>query len=198
MIDGRTRGHCRITQDAHAMLRFLQADKYDVKKGAKRLADCVLWRQQLGIDFVLRRPSPGLPRYLKARVFRMVGFDKEHRPLMMERLAEFCNAENNKALTKEEWLMSYAWTMADMCQRFRESSLRTGKPSWKHSYVADLKGVAYIKAYRMMSFMKMLGKDVETFFPEIAGPIFLVNSPQFMVRPGCTARCLGLFGLFGL
>ena len=76
--------------DAFTRLRFLQADKMDVDKAVKRLVGCICWRQTLHIEEVLKQPSIGLPRYFRARIFRFVGFDRHDRPLMVERLAEFC------------------------------------------------------------------------------------------------------------
>ena len=52
---------------------------------------------------------------------------------MIERLAGFCNAENAKALTRDEWLQCYSWSMAYMTDYFRESSKRLGKPIHKHT-----------------------------------------------------------------
>jgi hypothetical protein len=34
----------------------------------------------------------------------------------------------------------------------------------------------------MISFIKGLSKDVETYFPEIAGPVYLINAPKFISR----------------
>ena len=39
-----------------------------------------------------------------------------------------------------------------------------------------------ILSYPLLSFLQGLSKDVETYFPEIAGPIYLVNAPKFITR----------------
>eukprot|EP00947_MAST-08B_sp_MAST-8B-sp1_P001275 g1275.t1 len=182
------RGKDYARPDDFTMLRFLQADKYDVAKGVARLVGCVVWRQQMGVDHVLERPSPGISRYFRARVIRFAGYDKFGRPLMIERLAEFCNAGNQKSLTKDEWLKCYAWTQADLTQRFRETSIQRKQAIWKHSYLGDIKGVSYMGAYRTISFIKTLTKDVETNFPECAGPIFIVNAPRFIVTMYSVAK----------
>ena len=78
--------------DDFTLLRFLQADKYDVDKALARMANCVLWRERRQLSSVLASPPPCLGRYTRARVLRAVGVDKEGRPLLMERLAGFCNA----------------------------------------------------------------------------------------------------------
>ena len=46
--------------------------------------------------------------------------------------------------------------------------------------MGDVKGIKYMAAYRTMSFIRMLSKEVEVNFPEIAGPIFIVNAPGFI------------------
>ena len=87
----RARGTYEAPDD-FTLLRFLQADKYDVDKALARMANCVLWRERRQLSSVLASPPPCLGRYTRARVLRAVGVDKEGRPLLMERLAGFCNA----------------------------------------------------------------------------------------------------------
>jgi hypothetical protein len=35
-------------------------------------------------------------------------------------------------------------------------------------------------AYRTMKFISTLAKEVEVNFPEVAGPIFIINAPNFL------------------
>ena len=48
------------------------------------------------------------------------------------------------------------------------------------SDIGDLQSISYVSAIRTMAFIKSLTKDVETNFPEIAGPIYLINVPRFI------------------
>merc|ERR1719163_2601782 len=70
--------------------------------------------------------------------------------------------------------------MAALTMKFREGSQQRGRPMWRHSYIGDVGGVGYMAADRTMKFIKMLAKEVEVNFPEIAGPIFIVNAPGFI------------------
>lgn len=171
--------------DQFTQLRFLQADKYDIEKAVARLLKTVVWRESSGLESFLDKPDWDLYRRsfaLRPRIF--LGFDKQHRPLYFEKLGEFFgNEDAYRGLSVKEWVLAYSFDIAAVTHKYRESVVKHGGPySHRMGFVGDISGIRAFTALKIIPFLKTLVKEVETHFPEFAGPIILVNTPPMVAR----------------
>ena len=169
--------------DAYNRLRFLQADQYKVDEAIARLSRTVLWRKD-HLDAFVVNPNQSLLRRcrgLRPRVW--CGFDRHGKPLMFEKLGLFFGSdEAYKGMSMENWVKGYSYEICELMQLFQEQTARTGVYQHGIAYVGDLAGLRVMTALRMIPFLKALVHEVEAFFPELAGKVFLINSPSFLPR----------------
>uniref|UniRef100_A0A7S3LMA7 CRAL-TRIO domain-containing protein n=1 Tax=Aplanochytrium stocchinoi TaxID=215587 RepID=A0A7S3LMA7_9STRA len=168
--------------DNFNMLRYLQADKYDVKLATDRLVSTVCWRQANAIDKLPDHPPPEIATYRMYRSCVVIGRNKDHQPIHVERIGKFFGSPDvPKALSIAQWLRCYSYEMAELFKQFRQASIDSGTVIHKRVYIGDLKGVRF-SAIKKLNFMTTLKNEVEVHFPEIAGPIILINAPSFLAR----------------
>jgi hypothetical protein len=168
--------------DEFTMLRFLQADDYNISAAVTRLINCLNWRHTFGIDRFIESPTLALlKRYRRIRVRRIVGIDRSGRILVIERLGEFIASEESfkGGLTMEQWIMFYAFDLSELMAAFRECSERTGKYTHRINFIGDLSGARLAGAFRLMAVLKVVSKIIEVAYPEVAGNIILINAPSF-------------------
>ncbi|KAH9259152.1 hypothetical protein BASA81_002772 [Batrachochytrium salamandrivorans] len=168
--------------DEFMQLRFLQADKYDVDKALARLKYTCEWRSKL-VDPFVNNVNWALIRRAKAlRPRAYCGLDKLGRPLYAEKLGEFfSNDEAHRGLSMDQWILSYSFEMCEMNNEFRLSVLQGYPYSHRMGFIADIGGLR-LSFLRVVHLLQKLVKEVETHFPEMAGPIMLINSPSFVTR----------------
>lgn len=168
--------------DEFTQLRFLQADKYDPAKALARLQNTCEWRSR-NLDPFLENVNWNLVR--RAKVLRprtYCGQDPSGRPVYAEKLGEFFSSdEAHRALTLDQWILTYSFEMCEINNEFRLAVLQ-GKP-YSHCicYIADIGGLK-LSFFRVIPLLKSLVKEVETHFPEMAGPVVLVNCPYFVTK----------------
>jgi hypothetical protein len=166
--------------DDFTKLKFLQADQYKQDLAVVRLITTVVWRQTSGLDDFISNPDwELLGRYRDIRQRRVVGFDKANRPFMVERLGEFFGSDVVRdALSMDQYLMCYAFDISELTGAMREAYELFGGP-YQHrvGYLGDVRGLRFVQTMRLIPFLKALTKQVDTHFPEMAGPLYLLNAP---------------------
>eukprot|EP00928_Gymnodinium_smaydae_P092163 TRINITY_DN75974_c0_g1_i1.p1 TRINITY_DN75974_c0_g1~~TRINITY_DN75974_c0_g1_i1.p1 ORF type:complete len:428 (-),score=58.43 TRINITY_DN75974_c0_g1_i1:98-1381(-) len=174
----RTRFH--QLPDKFTMLIFLQADNYDVEKAVARLVSTVLWRQTSGLDDFISNPDDrAWYLYYHLRPRRLVGYDKHHRPVMLDALGEFFGSDNGcSALPMHQWMQCFGYEMSLLQCSFRRTSVRHNKPIHRIAYIGDLSGLRVGQARRLIPLLRAFTSEVERHFPECAGTVVLINAPK--------------------
>lgn len=178
-----TENHSR--PDSMTILRFLQADDYDADKAFKRIVATLKWHQQVQLGPTIATPPEKLAIYRKIRVRACMGRSKDGMPVFVERLAGFMNgipSAEGKSLTTEDWVQCFLYDTGSLIRELRDSytiNTQSDLPvSWKAVWIMDCRGQSLFKAMKAMTTVKMLDSITEPNFPEVAGPIYLVNAPS--------------------
>jgi CRAL/TRIO domain len=184
-----------VLPDAMTCLRFLQADKYHADKALQRIVTTMKWQQQMNLAQVMSRPPRMLETYRKIRVRACMGRTKDGMPIFVERLGAFFNgipSAEGKTLTQEDWIHCFLYELADVLRKIRETyhhetttTTVTQHPhpptiTWKATWIMDCQGVSAYRAMKAVSTLKMIDSVTEPNFPEMAGPIYLINVPSIV------------------
>ena len=177
--------------DDFTKLRFLQSDHYDVAKAVDRLAATLQWRSKPnGIDDFISNPNPLLlARYKHLRVRRIVGLDKLGRPLICERIGEFFGHEEAyRGMPLSSFIMCYAYDLSEISAAMREAA-ELGVPfSHRVGYIGDLSGMRLTTVLRLIPLLKTLTVEIDHHFVETAGPLLLINAPNYAMRVWSIAK----------
>ena len=172
----------RERPDAFTKLRFLQADKYNVDAATTRLLNAMAWRVTSGLDEFVDNPNEKLlRRSALLRPRRIVGFDANFCPLMVERLGEFFGSDEAfKGLPLADWIRSYSYEVCEVTAWTRAGVELGGPYQHQLDYIGDLTGLRMYSALRLLPFLQALVKEVEMHFPELGGRISLINAPSIV------------------
>lgn len=171
------------TPDNFTMLRFLQADDYNIEKAVNRLIGTCIWRQKSGFDdFVSNPHKDALRLYFALRPRQILGIGVGGRPSMVERIGAFFSDETLiQAMPLHLWIMCYSFDLTIILESFRQTSQKHNRMIHHINYIGDLNGSRLWASIKMMPFLKELTKEVEMHFPEIIGQVSLINS-SFVVE----------------
>lgn len=98
---------------------------------------------------------------------------------MVERLGEFLADDSLvNGICFKLWLLCYSYDICRIFHDFREASIKENKFLHRISFVGCLKKISYFSAFKKIGFLRNMTKGVEMHFPEVAGPIYLVNAPS--------------------
>ena len=110
---------------------------------------------------------------------------------MVEKIGQFfSNPEIPKSLKMSEWLKCYSYDMSELFNELRKSSVRegrsaddvaiyanlclTGRAIQEVCFIGDLQGLKFYQMYKKLKFMRLLTREVDVHFPEIAGKSALI------------------------
>lgn len=186
--------------DDATLYRFLAADRkknsFDVDASYERLLSAMKFRKDNGVDLIVReivaRASssslslPPLPPVVakcqRLRVAIWAGVDRQHRPVVFERLGEFFSSGNAKAVSEDDWIRAYLYFLEQHFYEMRVSAIASGKSITRFSFYADFQGVVSSimsrKIWSVTPLLKALVNAVECHYPEIADRIVLFNVPR--------------------
>ena len=162
--------------DEETKLRFLRSDHYDVAKAKVRLLKTIRWREDRQVAGILKNRPPYYDRYLAQKIRRIVGYDREQRPIIAERFGETLARNNLDVMSLEEWLECIIYETELLIMEFRGLSKKHGRPIGESVTILDLKGATLYGAYKNLSYFKTLDKELKNHYPELAGPIVIVNA----------------------
>jgi CRAL/TRIO domain len=178
-----------VLPDDLTCLRFLQADKYHADKALERILATLKWQQQVKLAQIMSHPPASLETYRKIRVRACMGRTKDGMPVFVERLGAFFNgipSPEGKTLTSDDWIQCFLYELADVLKKIRENYHETtvhhpDQPTtWKATWIMDCKGVSAYRAMKATSTLKLIDSVTEPNFPEMAGPIYLINVPSLV------------------
>jgi hypothetical protein len=172
--------------DSFTKLRFLQADKWNVEAALYRLSRTVVFRQQYGLDDFISSPDVKLlEKYEAIRARRFVGFDKQGRPIILERLGElFSEKDVLKGMSESEFILCSAYWLCFISNKIREAYEKGRTAGFQHrfSYIGDLQNTSYIRTVSNYSLFRRLSSGISWFFPELCGCIVLIRAPYVAAK----------------
>jgi len=168
------------------VLRFLRANKFDVKKTQKAITGHLAWQDEIKLsEIVQRKPEEILTCEIGAFTDLYphwhYGYDKTGRPVMYKQYDRFL-AGAIKRLTGDSFdnVMTYhIWEQeaaAELCKR----------QSVKHRAIIEtITGVIDIKDMKMaqitrnfLALVKLMAEVDQKRYPETLGKIFIINAPS--------------------
>lgn len=174
-----------VLPDDLTCLRFLQADKYNTETALKRLMATLLFHQEYKVAQIMSNQPQKLESYRKLRARAMMGMTKDGMPIFVERLGHFMcgiTSVEGKALTGQEYIECFLYDLGLLISSIRKSHEETSQndkvaTTWKATWIMDCAGIRYFRALKSMSTLKLIDSVTEPNFPELAGPIYLINAP---------------------
>lgn len=164
--------------DEFTMLRFLQADNYNIPKAITRLLRTLTWRQKSGFEKFVTSPNRAAYKlYSLLRIRQIIGTDKYGRPIMLERTGSFFNnIPAADAMSKELWILCFAYDQAKILQACRESSIKNQKLVHNIVYISCMKRATMWNSRKVFPLVKKMAQETEVYFPELVGAACMVNA----------------------
>jgi len=135
------------------------------------------WRVANDIDSILERPAT-----LKLDVLSQLvpssfhGFDKEGRPIYVEKSGSIHVDALLANCTDDEIFWAHVFSQENQCRRAREKSEELKRPIETFTMIMDLKGLT-MNHKRLMRFTEVVSKFDAEHYPERMGSLFIVNPP---------------------
>ncbi|KAF8905856.1 CRAL-TRIO domain-containing protein [Gymnopilus junonius] len=165
--------------DDAMLLRFLRARKFDLLKAKKMLLDAEKWRQEFGVDdlvknfnFIEREEvNKYYPRYYHKT-------DKDGRPVYIERLGHI-DFNVLSSLTTLDRLLKNLVCEYEKCltTRLPACSAAVGHPVESTCTILDLRGVSLGSFYRVKDYVLAAAHIGQNMYPETMGRFYVVNAP---------------------
>jgi len=169
----------RTTDGDLAISRLLVARKHDLNLAHQMFVNMIEFRRANKFDSVHDAPQPKYPELRKAQHHVYHKYDKQGRPIFIERTGLTDWKGLIKLATPDELVQYHIHVMEYMMNYvFPRASERAGKPIDKLTSILDLKGLGskHLKkaAYALFKRMSKIDQDI---YPEILGKLFIVNAP---------------------
>jgi hypothetical protein len=163
--------------DDYTCLRFLRARDFDVEASSAMFANFAAWRKREKIDKILEKIPPKYDLYCKFIPHKSHGFDKQGRPLYIEKVGSIDWPTVVNYLTNDELLYIHVWQFELAARKAEESSRKLGKQVETFTSIIDLtdlnlghrKGLDYTRAFSTLD---------QLYYPERMGRLFIVNAPR--------------------
>jgi len=177
LADLRQRLPKTLTIDDKALLRFLRARKFDVKAAHEMFMSTLQWRVENKADTVLDHSDPNEEVYQHLTPHRFHGFDKEGRPIYIERTGMVKVPEVLKHLTEQDLIDRHVRSVEEQCQRAEHASRCLGKTIETQCVIMDLKGMSASPDGPGMRVFRATLNISQNYYPERLGKMFIINAP---------------------
>lgn len=167
--------------DDFNLLRYLEADKYNIKLAEKRLLSTIEFRQNSGIINYPKTLPRDIDIYKQLRPRVTWGLDKNCRPVIYENVGMFfSNKLVPKGLSNQNWIKCYAYEFQEYFLEFRKASIKANKNIHNFTFIADCSKCKFgnLRKLGIINTLKVL----ETHIPEVVGTIYVINVPSFAAR----------------
>jgi len=162
--------------DDHTALRFLRARHFEVKDAANLYRKNVAYRKESGIEKILKSEVPKTDLYRKFVPHAFHGFDREGRPIYIEKVGLIDYPTAMTLLDDDDFMRHHLYQMEKQIARCAESSARLGKVVDNFCTIVDLTGLnmSHRKALRLIR--AVAGHD-QDHYPERLGKLYIINAP---------------------
>eukprot|EP00051_Salpingoeca_urceolata_P004913 m.68822 g.68822 ORF g.68822 m.68822 type:complete len:274 (+) comp13930_c2_seq1:120-941(+) len=162
--------------DDHTIKRYLRARKKDVKGAVEQYIATVKWRSETVPENILD-PDTNEPVYAAICPHVNHGFDKQGRPIYIEKTGEIRVPKLLKYLTPEQLVQRHVRQQEIALKRMQESSERLGQPVEKQLIILDLKHMSFAPNGTGLSVFKETVRIDQNYYPEMLGDLFIINAP---------------------
>lgn len=169
-----------------SVLRFLRANKFDIKKTKKAITGHLEWQIEIKLDELLKK-TPEQILTCEMSAFTDLyphwhyGSDKTGRPVMYKQYDRFL-AGAIKRLTGDtfENVMNYhIWEQEAASEICRTQSIKNGTIIETVTGVIDLNHMKMTQITRnFLALVKIMAKVDQERYPETLGKIFIINAPS--------------------
>jgi len=187
--------------DDVTLYRYLLADRradgtFDADASFQRLLLALQFRKRFQCDDIVRRLQNNLDKLnddddaipqcvrkcQRLRVGIYAGTDRESRPVVFERLGQFCSSGNVSKVSRDDWTLNYLYSLESHFSKMRESAVATGTVVERIVFFADCSGVtsSIINGWiwKVVQLLKALANTVENHYPELVDHVTLFNLPR--------------------
>jgi len=160
----------------HELLRFLRACKWDLATTQATYRDYLQFRVDWHVDTVLDSLPFNVELLRRCVGSHAVGFDKEGRPIYIEKSGHLHIDLLLTCATDEDVLNGHFFQQENSIQRCAEGAKRVGHRVETFTQIVDLEGLnMHHKA--ALKFTKALFEYDAKYYPERLGHLFVVNAP---------------------
>jgi phosphatidylinositol/phosphatidylcholine transfer protein len=164
-----------IAEDDHTCLRFLRARHFDVKEASDLYETVTKYRKESGIEDILKRRLPKEDVFHDVIPHSVHGFDKDGRPIYIEKTGAIHFPTVYKCLTLEEHFLHHLYKMEHMIKLCQESTEKRGEVVENLCNIIDLKGLN-MSHRKALKFIKMCADHDQLYYPERLGKVLIVNA----------------------
>ncbi|KAJ7638219.1 CRAL-TRIO domain-containing protein [Roridomyces roridus] len=162
-----------------ALLRFLRARKFDVRKAKEMLLAAEKWRKEFGVDELVRtfqfNELEEVDKYYPQSYHKT---DKSGRPIYIECIGNL-NVKALYACTTQERLLQRLVVEyeAFLNTRIAACSAAAGHPIEKSLTILDLGGVSLSNFIRVKDYVFASTYIGQNMYPEVLGSFYIINAP---------------------
>lgn len=160
------------------LMRFLQAQDYNLEKAREMLCHSLVWRKKYQVDRILSTydPPPVIKQYFPGGWHH---YDKDGRPLYILRLGQMDVKGFIKSIGQEGLMKVTLHVCEEGLKRTEEATRATGKPVSSWTCLLDLEGLNMRHLWRPgVKALLHIIEIVEANYPETMGRVLIVRAPR--------------------
>ncbi|EEC11745.1 conserved hypothetical protein [Ixodes scapularis] len=170
-------GPCQVPSD-QTLVRFLQAQDFNLEKAREMLCQSLVWRKKYQVDRILS--TYDLPQVVKE--YFPGGWhhhDKDGRPMYILRLGQVDMKGFIKSIGEQGLVKLTLHLCEEGLKRTEEATLKTGKPISSWTCLLDLEGLNMRHLWRpgMRALLHII-EMMEANYPETMGRCLVVRAPR--------------------
>ncbi|KAG7096421.1 hypothetical protein E1B28_003860 [Marasmius oreades] len=165
--------------DDATLLRFLRARKFDVTAAKAMLLDCEKWRQEVGVDDIMKnfdfKEKEQVDKYYPQYYHKM---DKDGRPIYIELLGNFDYKALYGLTTQDRLIKQLVWDYEKfITTRLPACSKLVGYPVETSCTILDLSYISLTNFYHVKDYVSQAIAIGQNRYPESMGKFYIVNAP---------------------
>lgn len=160
------------------LMRFLQAQDYNLDKAREMLCHSLVWRKKYQVDRILSTydPPPVVTKYFPGGWHH---FDRDGRPLYVLRLGQMDVKGFIKSVGEEGLVKLTLHVCEEGLKRAEEATRTNGKPISSWTCLLDLEGLNMRHLWRPgVKALLHIIEIVEANYPETMGRVLIVRAPR--------------------
>lgn len=162
--------------DDHTLLRFLRARQFQVKLAVAMYKKYVDHRKSSGIDRILKTDLPKTDLFRTFVPHAYHGFDKDGRPLYIEKVGAVDYDTAFRYLDEEDFMRHHLYQMELQIERCKDGSQKIGHTVDNSCMIIDLAGLS-MSHRRGLKLIRMYAAHDQDFYPERLGRLYIINAP---------------------
>lgn len=165
------------------LLRYLQAEKYDIDKAIAHLRLTLTWRRTEKVNILRNQPVADIlscteDELLKYYPRAVTGFDKLGRPIIIQKFSAFEVWNIKKITSLESVIKHHIWEQEHTCALLYSQSLKHQRNISQFCIVVDIENMALSTVTSEFLFLvKSIASIDQNHYPERMGATYIINCP---------------------